>query len=47
MQISYCTQWSRHNHRPCDSLTETQAQTAHEMGKLYTVLVGDSATIFL
>ncbi len=41
MQISYCTQWSRQHHRPYDSLTETQARTAHQKGKLYTVLVGD------
>jgi hypothetical protein len=41
MQINYCTQWSRHNNRPVDSLTEDQARTAHEKGKLYTVLVGD------
>ncbi len=41
MQINYCTQWSRHNNRPVDSLTEEQARAAHEEGKLYTVLVGD------
>ena len=41
MQISYCTQWSRQNHRPHDSLTEAQARTAHEKRKLYTVLVGN------
>jgi len=41
MQISFCTQWSRQNHRPYDSLTEAQARTAHEEGKLYTALVGD------
>ena len=41
MQISYCTQWSRHNSRPIDTLTDTQARTAHEEGKLYTVLVGE------
>jgi hypothetical protein len=41
MQINYCTQWSRQNHRPHDSLTEDQARSAHEQGKLYTVLVGN------
>jgi len=41
MQINYCTQWSRHNNRPADSLTEDEARAAHEKGTLYTVLVGD------
>jgi hypothetical protein len=41
MQISYCTQWSRHNNRPVDALTEAQARRAHEEGKLYTALLGD------
>lgn len=41
MQISYCTQWSRHRNCPIKMLTEAQAQKAHGQGKLYTVLVGD------
>jgi hypothetical protein len=41
MQISYCTQWSRHKNRPTDLLTEVQARRDHKKGRLYTVLVGD------
>ncbi len=41
MQISYCRQWFRHGKCPTDMLTDTQAQTAHRDGTLYTVLVGD------
>lgn len=41
MQISYCTKWSRHNRRPWDMLSEMQARTAHENGKLYTALIGN------
>lgn len=41
MQISYCTQWSRHYNHPIKVLTEEQARAAHENGQLYTVLVGN------
>jgi hypothetical protein len=41
MQISFCSQWSRHGNRPRHVFSPDHARAAHAHNKLYTVLIGD------
>lgn len=44
METHYCTQWSRYDKRPWDTITEAEARQAHQQGKLYTALLGSATT---